>query len=258
MATSRRIRLLSLALAWAAPCVAPAQERVGAEEAGDRNGAAKAATHAPKVRLEPLVAWEFVRRSNAAHVAERLARRNGVSEQRAADAKPPKPPEREALPDRPAGAGRYVCAVLACADLDAALAPAMGLRREDVLVLRAPGPFVSPDDVAMLERAVTKHHVPLILFVGHKRCDTIRVAPAEPDALTRRVRALRQRSRRGQPLHLALLEQQRALLLASSSVLRDASKREALRILPTLFESASGALTSTAARAWTMPIRPVK
>lgn len=257
MATSRRIRLLSLALAWAAPCAASAQEHVGTEEAGDRNGAAKAATHAPKVRLEPLVAWEFVRRSNAAHVAERRAKQAD----RSADAKPPKPPkptEREALPDRPAGAGRYVCAVLACADLDAALAPAMGLGREDVLVLRAPGPFVSPDDVAMLERAVTKHHVPLILFVGHERCDTIRVAPAAPDALTRRVRALRQRSRRGQPLHLALLEQQRALLLASSSVLRDASKRDALRILPTLFEPASGALTSTAARAWTMPIRPVK
>ena len=252
MTTSRRLQLLLLALALASTDRAAAQE--GGEAAADRNGAANAATHKSTVRLKPLEAWAFVQRNNAAYVAAREAEsKPGRREQTAGD-----PATKKRSAERPAGAGRYVCAVLACADLDASLPEALGLKRKDVLVLRAPGPFVSPEDVAMLERTVRAHRIPLILMVGHRQCDTIRATAPRPDALTRRVMALRQRSRRGQHLHLALLEQQRALLLASSELLQKAQELDEVRVLPALFDPRRGALTSTAPRALTMPIRPVK
>ncbi|MBM3962061.1 MAG: hypothetical protein FJ306_09215, partial [Planctomycetes bacterium] len=85
-------------------------------------------THAPLPELPPLAALAHCQTGNAAHVR---ARASGKPVPTAAD--------------RPAGAGKYVCAVLVCADAGVDVPALMGLAPADVLLLAAPGPFASPE-----------------------------------------------------------------------------------------------------------------
>ena len=55
---------------------------------------------------------------------------------------------------RPAGAKRYVCAVITCADVDCDIPALLGLAQKDVLELRLAGPFVNVAAVALLDRTI--------------------------------------------------------------------------------------------------------
>jgi carbonic anhydrase len=251
----------------------------------DRNTTAASATHASRTALEPLRAWQFVARGNADYVARRFAaraalagpilegqpRRNADGRahagQRSGPARPQRPagparlqrPAGPARPQRPAGADRYVCAVLACADLDVDLPMALGLQRRDVLVLRAPGPFASKEATALLERAVRRHQLSLVLVLGHGRCDALRPSPGVQDALSRRLDALRARTgARKRPLHEALVHKQRELLLVTSETLRDAADDGRLAVVPAAFDAATGAVRSLAPHAQLQPIPAVR
>jgi len=289
-AERQRTRLLAALLTVAMAANAPAQHPPGAPKAADRNGGAKAATHAPKPRLKPLIAWEFIKLCNAEYVqqlAEKRKRKQPAEHgsehgaQHADDAGHQEPGHHGSghhgsghhgsgkhkaghhqptpRPVRPSGAGRYVCAVLACADQAVELAPVLGLQRKDVLILRTPGPFVSPEAVALLERAVERHRLSLVLVLGHRDCDSLRQPKDREDALTRRLVALRRLARRGgRSLHEALVHQQRELLLASSSPLARAVDRDHLRVVPALLDARTGTIQWVPRRAHTLPIAPVK
>ena len=207
------------------------------------NTAATRATHAPQPKLPPLVAWLHVQLGNRAFVHSREA------------CEPPPP-----LEPRPAGAGRYVCAVLICADADFAVAERLGLLREDVLELRVPGPFVSPETTALLARVVRDERLSLILVLGHDDCRSLAADAADADdALGRRVRALqRDAARHGESLERLLLLRQSEQLLAASAFLRDQVDADELRVLPGLCRTESGAIVWQHRRAQGLPLAPVK
>lgn len=113
-------------------------------------------THAPLPTLPPAIAFHHVQNGNAALAAARLA------------GKPPPPPA-----ERPAGAGRYVCAALVCADADLDVPSLLGLRSGDVLVLSVPGPFATPETTALLERMVVDERLSLVLVLAHADCRSL-------------------------------------------------------------------------------------
>ncbi|MFN9277397.1 MAG: hypothetical protein ACK53T_05220 [Planctomycetota bacterium] len=203
--------------------------------------AAGPATHAPQPELPPLAALAHCQAGNAEHVRARAA------------GKPTPAPA-----ERPAGAGKYVCAVLVCADAGADVPALLGLAPADVLLLAAPGPFASPETVALLERTVADHRLSLVLVLGHADCASL-ARRAGGDALQRRRDAAHaEAQRRGEALAPTVVRMQRDLLLAGSDALQAKSAANALRVLPATVEPATGAITWLHARAETLPIAPVK
>jgi carbonic anhydrase len=218
-----------------APTAAP-----GRTPAEQKRGTATAPTHAPLPTLHPLRAWRHVQAGNAAAV-EALARRRPL----------PAPAE------RPAGAGRYVCAVLVCADADVDVAPLLGLHRADVLVIATPGPFASAETVALLERTVTAERLSLLLVLGHADCRA--QAGGERDALARRLDAVRaEAARRGGDVPKTLVQLQREHVLAASDLLRERAGDDAFRVLPAVLDPKSGVLTWHHVPTDVMPLAPVK
>lgn len=120
-------------------------------------------THAPLPTLHPAIAFQHVQNGNAAAAAARAA------------GQPPPPPA-----ERPAGAGRYVCAALVCADADLDVPSLLGLRSGDVLVLSVPGPFATPETTALLERMVVDDRLSLVLVLAHADCRTLAEGAAMP------------------------------------------------------------------------------
>jgi hypothetical protein len=116
-------------------------------------------THAPLPVLRPLDAWLHIRAGNAAWLSAR-------------DAGLPAP-----APERPGGAGRYVCAVFICADADLDVPAVLGLQRRDVLLISTPGPFVSPESIGLLERLVREERLSLVLILTHTSCRTLTAPP---------------------------------------------------------------------------------
>ena len=213
-----------------APATAPAEAK-----------RASAATHAPLPTLHPLVAWLHIKKGNAAAVAAK-----------AVQTPLPAPAE------RPAGAGRYLCAVLVCADVDLDVAAVLGLRRQDVLVLSAPGPFATPETAALLERVVLDERLSLVLVLTHSDCRSL-ASRSPVDALTRRLEALRtEATRRQQPLPKVLAQLQREQLLAASEPLRQRSEQEDLRVIPGELNCRTLAITWHHHAADAMPLSPVK
>ena len=201
-------------------------------------------THAPRPELPPLLALQHVQQGNAAVAAAVAA---GL------------PPPRRA--DRPAGAGRYVCAVLACADCDVDVPALLGLARTDVLLLSLPGPYVTPEAMALLERAVAAERLALVLVLGHAGCTSLRhdpLAAASDPLVARRARVDAEARRRGQPLAKTLVQLQCELLLATSEPLRLATARDAVRILPGEIEPRRSTITWHFQRADGLPLAPVK
>lgn len=218
----------------------PAPLAPGRTAAESKRGARTPPTHAPQPTLSPLVAWRHLQAGNAAAVAA-LATGKPV----------PAPPE------RPSGAGRYVCAVVACADADLDLPPLLGLRRSDVLWLAVPGPFATPETVALLERIVVAERVPLVLVLGHVSCRTL--AGGRDDVLATRTAALTaEAARRGRPMVRTLVEQQRDLLLAAADELRARQQRDELRVLPAEIDERTGALAWHHRAIDALPLAPVK
>lgn len=202
-------------------------------------------THAPKPTLPPLLAWHHVRAGNAAWVQAQAERE---------DAPTPAP--------RPSGAGRYVCAVITCADADVDVAALLGLRRRDVLLLSVPGPFVTPDAVALLEQTVTEHHLSLVIVLGHADCRTLATRRGETehqDATARRVAAARTDAERdGAPLLPHLLRAQCLRLCAASDLLRRHALADTLRVLPAQVDGRTGAITWHHERADEYALRPIR
>lgn len=210
-------------------------------DAEHKRGAPEAPTHAPQPTLHPLLALQHCKNGNAAATAAI-----------ALDRAMPKPAA------RPAGAGRWLAAVVICADADVDIAPLLGLARADVLLLSVPGPFVSPETTAMLERAVADERLSLVLILAHADCRTLQ-PNASPDALTRRREALRaEAERQQQPLPKTLTQLQREQLLAASELLRAKQAAEELRIVPATLDPRTGVLQWHHANADVMPLPPVK
>lgn len=235
----------------------PAQQHPGspALPTADQNGTAARPTHDPQPTLPPLMAWQHVRTGNETfcrHLRDDL---------------PPPRPE-----PRPAGAGRYVCAVVVCADYAGVIAPRLGLREADVLVLRIPGPFVTAEAAALIERMVQTERVSLVLLLSHPQCESLAdrraangQAPTEdhvadqPDVLDRRrIHAERDAARLGLSLHDALLRGQRELLLASSTPLRDAVEHDRLRVVPGVIDDRSSEIQWRHRSRDELPLAPVK
>ncbi|MBL9079392.1 MAG: hypothetical protein JNL08_17960 [Planctomycetes bacterium] len=216
----------------AAPVTAPAK-------ASDRP------THTPRLQLPPVAAWQHLRAGNDAFVR---AQADGTD--------PPAPAE------RPAGAGRYVCAVIACADADVDVAALLGLRRRDVLLLSVPGPFVAADTVALLEQAVAECGLSLVVVLGHADCRTLATQPgATPnqDATAQRLAAARADAERDRaPLLPHLLRAQCLRLLAASDLLRQHADADTLRVLPAELDARSGRVVWHHQRGEQYALRPVR
>lgn len=234
-----------------ASTAAPATETKPAAER--KRGTGALPEHHPQLALHPLLAFEHVQAGNAAAVAART---------KAESMPAPKP--------RPAGAGRYVCAVVVCADCDVDVPALLGLRREDVLLLAVPGPFVGAETVALLERVVVAERLSLVLVLGHAACRSLAPAPGSPgattdgtapttDPLVRRAEvARREAERRRQALPKTVAQMQRELLLAASDLLTRRSAADELRVLPGEIDPKSGAIVWHHRRVDTMPLAPVR
>ena len=161
---------------------------------------------------------------------------------------------------RPPGAGRYVCAVVTCADVDVDFAALFGLQRRDVLVLRLPGAYVTAEATALLERTIAQHRLSLVLVLGHTGCDALRPSGAErPDALDRRLTTLRHHAGATRlSLPEALVHRQRELLLAASEPLQRRLAEDDLRIVPGLVDEAASRVRWCHRRAHALPLAPVK
>jgi hypothetical protein len=246
-----RITAMLLAMATAgvaaqqhAPAPGPGTRPHLTTTAEQKRGARTAPTHAPQPELPPLVAWLHVKQGNQA------------AQQELAKGRPlPAPAE------RPAGAGRYVCAVVTCADADLDIAPLLGLRRSDVLVIAVPGPFTDPLVQALLERTFAAERFPLLLLLGHDRCRTLAPRPTgtPSDAIDRRLEhAGAEARRRALPLCKALLLLQREQLLGASDQLRAAVAKDDLRVLPAELDAKTGALSWHHQQIDVLPLAPVK
>lgn len=203
-----------------------------------------APTHAPQPVVPPLLLFEHVQNANTA-VARAIA-----------DRQPLQPPGA-----RPAGAGRYLCAVVVCADADVDMPTLLGMHRHDVLLISTPGPFVLPEAVALLERAVREDRLGLILLVGHDGCRTLQpLPPGQPaDALSRRSAAVvAEAERRRLPLTKAFLQMQREHLVAASDLLRRRLADDTLRIMPTAIDPRTGRCTWLHQAIDAMPLAPVR
>jgi len=209
-----------------------------------KRGSANAPTHAPHLKLPPQAVLAFVRASHAAFAA--------------ATAKKQPPP---APAVRPSGAGRYLCAVVTCSDLGREMHSLLGLRREDVLVISVPGPFLTPEVTATLERQVHDERLSLVLVLSHDRCATLaKPAPgAKRDALTLRVEnATKDSVRRQLSIERALAEAQRELLLASSEELATRVDDNTLRVIGGEVNSETGTITWLTKPIDELPMPPVK
>lgn len=233
-----------------------------------KNSGATAPTHVSKTHLPPLAAWQFVKNGNAAFV--RSQRRTADHDHKNAGAKDVTKThhgahaavgKHSASPAiRPAGANKYVCAVIACADANCDIPALLGLARKDVLVLRLAGPFINAETVALLDRTIKKHSTSLILVLSHHKCESLRIrTKGGDDALDRRLAAVRNAARsQRRTLHEAIGPQQRELLLASSSTMHELVKRDRLRVIPGVIQTATGAIQWLQRRAQELPLSPVK
>lgn len=212
--------------------------------AEQKRGTPPLPTHAPQPEVPPLELLAHVR---AGHDHWLAAHRAG---------KPiPAPAE------RPAGAGRYVCAVLVCADCDLDVPTLLGLRRADVLLFSVPGPFVTPEVAAALERSVVDERLGLILLLTHTKCTTLApaTAGAPPDVLTAKAAAVvKEAERRRQPVGRTLVQAQRELLLASAERLAQKAATDQVRIVPAEIDSATSAITWHQRPVEALPMPPVK
>ncbi|MDO8348624.1 MAG: hypothetical protein Q7T30_00190, partial [Planctomycetota bacterium] len=209
------------------PAPAPHKPASPAEQ---KRGSAEAPTHAPQPELPPAVAFDHVRAGNTACAAAR----------KAGDPPPVVKP-------RPAGAGRYVCAVIVCADADLDLPTLLGLRRSDVLLISTPGPFVQQETVALLERCVAEERLSLVLVLSHTHCATLQARPGitpRQDALTQRLVAVQKSPYAANlPLGKAMVLAQRQMLLLSSDLLEQRAGKDQLRVVPGEIDTGSHTIT---------------
>jgi hypothetical protein len=233
--------VLALVTATARAQHAPAEQK----PAEQKRGSSEAPTHAPQPELPPALALGHVRTGNQAAVA---ARKAGAAA--------------PALAPRPSGAGRYVCAVVVCADAEFDVPALLGLRRTDVLLIATPGPFVQPETVALVERCVTEERLSLVLLLTHTHCTTLATKPGvspRQDALVQRLAAVQKAPfAKDLPLGKALVLAQRQMLLSSSDLLERRAALDQLRVIPGEIDTASHEIVWHGPRVDAMPMPPVK
>ncbi len=157
----RRIILLALSLT----ALAPAQDaRQKANDPKDRPP-----LHRPRLGLFPIDALQ-VMKFGAAKAEAQSRRRQALTEQAA-----------EQSSRKPEGAGRYLAAVVVCADADLDPAKIFGQKRTDLLILASPGPRIEARDLSLIERALRKHRLSLCLVLTHEGCETLSQRPEGED-----------------------------------------------------------------------------
>ncbi|GAB4142649.1 MAG: hypothetical protein Fur0037_09930 [Planctomycetota bacterium] len=201
--------------------------------------------HRPHLSCKPLVALDHLRSGN------QLFRR--------ALARHEPPP---LSPERPSGAGRYVAAVLVCADAGIDAPHLFSLDSRDCLLLSNAGPCVSPEDVALLERAVDEEHLSLIVILTHDDCASLASSEhGSPSrmSLARRTRSARDMARaRGIPVAEAAARLEAEILCASSERLLERVRSGDLLVAPAVASPRDGAIRWLLTRAEEMPMPPVK
>jgi len=201
--------------------------------------------HAPQPTLPPAVALEHLRQGNA---RLRIA---------LADGKPAPAP----LP-RPGGAGRYVAAVLVCADAGVDAAALFGLLPRDVLLVSVPGAFASADVTALLERTAQRERLSLCVVLTHADCPSLAADQGPSTAgqlFARRSNPARDlASARRLPLEHSQALLQKEQILALSESLRQLEREDRFRIVPAAVDPQTLAITWHTTRAEELPIAPVK
>lgn len=208
-----------------------------------KRGASAAPSHRPQPRLRPLAALQ--------HLQAAAAQAAAATRHRPA-------PRATAAAERPAGAGRYVAAVVVCADADLDLGATFGVPRADLLVLQTAGGLLDRDDIALLEHFAASERLSLIVLLGHADC-TARQVHGKTRAqagLAARLRALAD-GVPGEVAPIAQLQRQRDALLGASETLSGLAQDDQLRVVVAQL-AADGAIGWHPKAASTLPLAPVK
>ncbi len=216
----------------------------GADDAARKRGAAAAPAHLPHPELRPATALAHLQQGHAAFLAARAG-------------KQPVPPPAE----RPAGAGRYVAAVLCCPDADLDAHELFGLARRDVLCIQTPGPFATAETIALLEHLVEHERLSLVVVLGHESCALQRArqgASAARRDLDRRLATFDPPRGADAAALRALLLAQRETLIAASEPMRLRCAADRLRIVPGIYDPRTSTLGWFGQRIDAMPLAPVK
>lgn len=201
--------------------------------------------HAAQLQLPPVAALEHIRQ--------------GVL--RAQEAKAKGDPVPTPLL-RPSGAGRYLAAVLVCADSDLDVPSLFGVLPKDLLVFRVPGAFASAEITALLEQAVATERLSLCIVLSHTQCKSLEAeqgTSTAAQALARRgepARSVAQARQLALPMAHAFVEREH--LLSSSESLRAAVGKDQLRIVAATADSKSQAIAWHTTRVDDLPLAPVK
>lgn len=246
-ATLRRLCAGGLALMVSLPLAAQEHAPTAAPKpaAEQKRGAPALPTHAPRPELPPLAALRHVRHGHQTVLAAR-------------DAALPLPPPAE----RPAGAGRYVCAVVTCADADFDVPTLLGMHSRDVLLVRAPAALVSTEVTALLEQQATEQRLSLVIVLGHDHCSSQAMRPGvsrAQDALAVRIAYQRKLAEQtNQPLGKSLALRQVEDLRSASPLLEALCRDDHLRIVAAEVDSKSGAITWHTRTSDELPLAPVR
>lgn len=225
-------------------------------------GETAAPIHRPQLRLSGDDAFAFVQ----ARHEQRMREEHGEEGKR----------ERS---QRPAGAGRYVCAVVACADAGIDVRTALGLDAADVLLIQNAGANADSDTAELVARAREQHGLSLVLVLSHDACESLgegatkpRRSDADADPQTARVEqraasaralaarlrvslahahALRQRER----LEAALLDQPTAHANCEAA---GEPPMAPLRVVAATVDTATQRVTWRTQRQDSLPIAPVR
>lgn len=216
-------------------------------------------THAARLVLEPSELLRFVEESHA-------------RAQRAREKSEPAPAP---LP-RPSGAGRYVCAVISCADAGIEPARVLGLDPRDVLVIQNAGALAERDAADLLAWAQREHGLSLCLVLSHDRCASLGANNGNRDVTAQSaMRRAEERSRAARELAASrrirvsaahALVQREQLLAALADELgahtscEDGAKSPmpSMRIVPALVDSSTLGVEWLSQRIDSLPIAPVR
>ena len=69
--------------------------------------------------------------------------------------------------------GRYLAAIVVCADADLDLPKLFGRDATDLLILSSPGPLLRSAEISLIEHAVSEHQLSLCLVITHETCETL-------------------------------------------------------------------------------------
>ena len=203
-----------------------AESGAGHHAAPPRTGKGEAAApiHRPQLRLSGDDALAFVQ---APH-QQRMREEHGTD-------------GKHEGPHRPAGAGRYVCAVVACADAGIDACATLGLDAADVLLIQNAGANADADTAELVARAREQHGLSLVLVLAHDACASLGDGATKPrgsdaDATSQHAR-VEQRAASAR-----LLAARLRISLAHAHALRQRERLEAaLRDQPTAHASCQAA-----------------